>query len=290
MAIKVTLFFKERGQGWSENYYSNAGSVQDVIGTPTGQLGFATIAGRLIALRVALLNSQASIIYVRASTLVNPRVSLGSYTDELSSTGTFQEIAAPTLAPPAEIDTCLVVRLVAVDFKQGRLFLGGLPETIITPPQTYSPTAAWNAAFANFAAELENNQWLLVGRPPITGAIPLSSFDTAASAYAAVAGTGVTVLGANLQGEVILRGIKGPRGWNGIHLGRQAAANSLTTDIGPTRRAMVTLPPWTFLTGGGTIQAWAPTDHTINRVVPEYIGDHKRGRFFGQARGRRSRA
>jgi len=291
MPLRVVYDFLEAGEGWSEVYWTNDTAPSDYIAIDTdGTVSSTTKAGIFIAVRTAILNTFTQILRVRVSQVGMPRVVIPAPVQPAQGTGTF--IYGSSGKPPGGAQTYakLLMFMSSGATRRRSMWLGGIPEIIIEDPQTYKPTSRWNSALLNYQMELRKN-YGIVGRPAPTGgtpAVPILTFvvDPQVAVTATATPSVAAPVGTPTSWLVILRGIKAPRGWNGVHRA-QAGTTSGTIVIGPTRKSQVSEPAYAPNTGA-TIQAFAPTFAQFDSVVPVRVSKRKTGRPFGLPAGRRS--
>lgn len=143
---KVTLFFTEGAQGWSESYYQTANSPELV----------RPLALALVKARGGMLAGQVGIPYVRISDETikgDSRVVTNPAFVPLTQFGAGEQI-------PDFAWTGLVVRMEATDLYRRSMTLRGVPDIGPQGPATAGPMPAnLLAAFNVFRDILKNDSW-----------------------------------------------------------------------------------------------------------------------------------
>jgi hypothetical protein len=287
VTIKINVTYAENGPGWSETYYSSLGNPTDYIQfSSPGILDPICPAGVFLASRLKCLSQQTYLQHIRASLVGSPQVTMSVYIPSPSGRGKYIANAAP-FGESAEVFAKLLLRMQCGQTKRRSLWLGGIPEEIVSSPSTYAPTANWNTQLSQFLSLLTTSTYGIVGRltaagPPV--AQVLQSFTISALSIGATIAPAPTNAPGGAYCYCVLRGIRYPRGWNGVHRGY---VNLLQTSIqiGPFREVKVSLPPWDAF-AGGTIQLLTFPLTPFTSGFAEYITHRKVGRPFGESRGR----
>jgi hypothetical protein len=287
MTVKATFFFEGGDEGWSETYFHSSATPALFFGAGDGTVTPASPAGLLLGIRLGLVHPYYSCKHVRASQLGSPRTVLVYDLPAAYSFGTFP---APAAGPgAAEVYSSLLVNLGDGGAHRKRLYMGGLPDRIISGPQNYAPTGTWITRFNALRALIVGGSYQLISRPPVAGASNVTSFVVSASGL----GAQVTPVpaGAPAVGVpfvALLRGMRYPRGWGGAHPAVvQVIGGVNTVVIGPLRKTHVSSPVWDVFSGG-TIENYVTVANTIVSVVDQKIVSRRRGRPFGVPRGRRA--
>jgi hypothetical protein len=287
MPLKINVTFAEAGPGWSETYYSSLGNPSDYIKyVGSGDLDPTCPAGRFRTIRKGCLTATAAVQHIRASLVGSPQITLSHYSSAIAGAGTYTPETGRN-PHSAEVFAKLLIRMQCGQTKRRSLWLGGLPEEVVTGPQTYTPNNTWNSALGTFTDHLATTTYGIVGRLPALGppvAQAISSFVTMPSSLGVTIQPVPTNAPNGAYGYVVIRGLKYPRGWNGVH---RAYFNLLGTSfqIGPTRETQHTVPVWD-IGSGGTVQLLTYNLTPFTSGFPEYITHRKVGRPFGESRGR----
>jgi hypothetical protein len=294
MALKIVWDFQIGDIGWSETYYTNGIDPTTYITlSNNGQLQ-ACPALTFFTLRKELLVTSASILRVRASIPGSPRFCMIAEMPANANQGQWASTYAP-LSPIRVADrtyTKLLVRWSSGFTRVRSQWIGGIPSIVVATPNTYNPSALWNTALGNWASALITGGYGLIGRPtPTTNppAVPITAFTTSPTANA------VTMLPIVQPGPpnppswyVVIRGVKYPKGWNGVHRAQiQTVGGVPTLILGPTRKAYLSAPPWDpFAQGTVQLVPTTPLFFAFNSFTADRIEQRKVGRPFGQPLGR----
>jgi hypothetical protein len=290
MPCQVTWDFEEAGQGWAETYQISSDDPGSYIQLgPTGALLATCPAGLFLAARRNLLNNASSILHVRASKIRSAGVTLSAGIDALAGAGRYGTFAPAGEGGSTETFAKLLIRIQCTTVRRRTLWLGGIPEGIITAPQTYTPTDFWNTTLATFKGTLVGGgtTYGIAGRPARSSnpqAKQILTLVTDAGGYYATLGVLSTAdYDAVNGGYAIIRGVRYPRGWNGIHLYQVIDATHL--QIGPLRLPGHTVP--TFRVGDrGTVQPNILAFSQYSNLIAERVTRRKIGLPFGVTRGR----
>jgi hypothetical protein len=291
MPLKIVIAFKESDEGWSEVYYTAGTDPSAYISANNAGIISPTCdAALLIVARAQLLNLVSGITHIRVSAVGAPRQTAALFVNPPLGSGAFPVIGGGQgSTEPAEIFSKLLIRMNAGTVRTKTLWLGGIPEQIIGPAQFFTPTNRWNTVFTVFRNLILQTPYVVLGRQlavTIPAAVPITAFTTSANGQSATVTPTVAPAGPPAQWYVIVRGIKNPRGWNGVHRAQVNPADGTMMILGPTRKPVVTLPAWAA-GSGGTVQALAYPTNNITGVHQEYITHRKVGRPFDEPRGRR---
>jgi hypothetical protein len=292
--LKIVYSLTDGEDGWSEVFYTNqTDPAQYVILNPNGSFNNAAPALVHILYRAACLAPAFQLTHVRASLVGSPQVTLSAGITAGIGGGTYFEPGKPGNPPTPGADPVLklLVRMQCGNTRRRTLWLGGLPNTIISPTKTYAPTATWNRALGSFMSAVvlaAGTPYGIVSRPLATtppAAAPILTFTTTTDGLAGILTPLTQPAGNPNAWYVIIRGVKYPHGWNGVHKASVYTPNAAEMQVGPGRRAYVTAPAWTA-SAGGTVQIWAPAFTAFSNFTPERITSRKIGRPFGAPRGR----
>lgn len=289
MPLKIVFEFSQQGEGWSEVYYNSTNDpsaylVLDdashvVVGCPVWFLE---------QVRLALLTSQGFLTWIRVSLVGKPGSVRAVGIPPQDGVGLYSS-AFGKPAKPAEIFAKLLMRGEAGLTQRKSFWIGGIPEDVIQPGQTYQPNAQFDAALGLFRTLLTSGTYGIVGRqssttPPVATAI--TAFSISSNGLSAQITPLVQPPGNPLTWYVILRSVKYPKTWGGIHRASVTVGVPSTMTLGPFRTPKVSLPAWDF-TSGGTVQALAPPFTGFDRIRADRIALRKVGRPFALPRGRR---
>lgn len=286
--LKMTMFFESFGQGWTETYYYNASDPYIAIAglrDPTDANG---ILNTWWNDRVTILDSQAALTNIRIAVDGNTRSSIEFIINSNFGTGKYD------LVGESNLWSVLLARLYSggPTVYNKAIYLGGIPVDQYKAPETFSPTAGYLGTLNKFLGDMINNGFQIKSRPRsgAGGTMTLTAFTPDAAALNVTVVPNVLGDAANLNGFVILRGVKTPRGWNGVHkaytVPDPANPGHFLMKIGPARKPGITVPAWNALTAG-TVQPFNAVYSIVNLFSKERMVEHKRGRFFGQLRGHR---
>jgi hypothetical protein len=301
MPLRIVVDFNVGGVGgnggpggWSEVWWNSAGSLDgyvqlDASGAPVP----GTPLANLLAVRLPMLSAVYAANHIRV-TDTNP--ANGERSIDLPQnlgTGTYGNVTilgqtVTVAGGSAEIFAKLLLRMDSGPTRRRNIWIGGIPEEIVKAPTTYNPTPKWNGKLAAFSSLMTTGGYGIQGRPLRSAAVPITAFttDNVTGRFAQV--TPIPPL-ADLTGAafyVVIRGIKQPAGWNGVHRAFFDGGGHTYIYIGPTRRTMRTVP--VFAVGsGGTVQTMIPVFANTDRVRPIRIDKRGIGRPFGESRGRR---
>ncbi len=285
MTVKCVISFKQGATGWTETYYHSAAGIPQFIGPLANRWADGTPVGTLMSERRACLSRQCSIEHVRVTDLVTFETL--PYTPVIPAVGMlYARLANQTSPGDAEVWSSLMVNLYSGTKRPRRLYLGGIPENIVTQPQFYRPDSLWQGVFANFAAVLTGGNYGWLSRPKtVPNETTLIAFTVNPDGRTALVTPRLQPNGNPTQWYVLIRGLSAPRGWNGVHRAIQTDAPNVML-IGPARRAGVSLPVFTA-NPKQTVSLFAPPFTAIDAVAAVKIVNKKRGRPFGLLRGRR---
>jgi hypothetical protein len=292
MTVKIVAIFESPLGGWSEVYYNSAVNPDAWMTPGTNPLVSSDPFGVWTRARLGLLSSQCFLSYVRVSLTPGFRLDRTYEFFPAQGRGSYKRLSVGggiIVASRSSVETytSLLLKCEAGFNASKRLYLGGIPEDVVVPPQIYSPTPEFTSAYVNFQAVIQNGSYQIASRPPAVAAQPIASFVVSASGRSATITPGIGVFAGNGYLPVVIRGVKYPRGWNGVHQAFKPSASVAQFVIGPTRKPQVSLPPWD-INAGGSFQIFYPLLQTIDRVTTERLVERKRGRFFGEPVGRRS--
>jgi hypothetical protein len=301
MTLKVVLDFDVSGVtaaggvgGWSEVAWSSAGSLDgyvqlDAVNIPV----VGTPLRNLIDVRLPLLSPTYAMTHIRVTDMNPANGERSIDLPQSVGTGQFGGVGVVggvvlNLVPAAEIFAKLLLRMESGPTRRRNWWLGGIPESIVKPPTIYNPNPQWNQKLAAFSNLILTGGYGINGRPLRTAATPIltfvpDSFDATTAGLTPVP-AGFPLTGA--AGYVVLRGIKKPRGWNGIHPAYVDPSAPTVLRVGPTRRSMVTEPAFAP-SARATVQYLVPVFVATDRVRPVRIDRRKIGRPFGESPGRR---
>jgi hypothetical protein len=282
--LKAVWFFSGPEGGWTEtNYWNGNDPVSFVLPTTLGFPANAPALNYLLT-RITLLHANYYLAGLRASVLGDKRNSFETDIPAGIGRGLWKYGGA------AEVWTSLLVKFshTGPPTRSYRMYLGGIPEQIVSPAELFNPTDQWNKPFGAWSSAIKDGGMQLALRPTNAQAAiaPMTAFN--------VSGDGLTVtispvpagFPAPGPAPVIVRGLKIPHGWNGVHTGNVVGGNLI---IGPVKRPGVSVPAWTAA-NAGTIQWFNQQSLGIDLVLGMRLVKHPRGRFFEQLRGRRLRA
>lgn len=290
MALRIVWSYEEAGEGWSELYGTDQSDPSAYITlTPSGNLDPACPAFKFLLARVGCLNGASYVTHVRASLVGSPGIVLGVNIRSSDGHGTYVTNARRPTASSTEVFAKLELRILCGTTRRRTLWLGGIPESIISPPQFYSPTADWLEVLSAFRDELVigTTSYGIIGRPrktTVPAAVTISAFAVDASGYTATLTVPSTAsfLASN-SGLCIVRTVRRPRGWNGIH--GVSVLDATHLEIGPLRLPGHTVPPF-VLGDSGSVQVYAPSYLKYTAINTGRITKRKVGAPFGRPVGR----
>lgn len=292
MALKCVFTFVEGRGGWSETYYATGTDPSSyLVINNVGVIDPTCPAFVMMLARTRILNTACYVQHCRVSVVGIPFTTLGAFFDGTIRNGAFPSVGQAANAEPTEVFSKLLIRLLSGNTRRKSLWLGGIPEEIIAPGTGFNPTGVWNRNFRPYRDLLLSGIYQLVGRQTAaTGpvAVPITAWAPTATGQGAVVSPIVAPAGPPPFWYVIVRSLKYPHGWNGVHRAAPNPANNTSMIIGPARRPGVTLPAWD-VGGGGTVQALVPPTNPVTNVIQDYITHRKVGRPFDDSVGRRPR-
>lgn len=332
MTLAVTMQFQLQDTGWSETHYYGSQSTdpsvlindsgqatQDLLTLIAGRqaiMPFQAIAGNLVPQIGAFANQALTLTVAQ---LLNPR--LLRVRVSRVDTGVPRQVRVinfplgdqfgkffidPNTAP-TNFTTEAWTRLECTSSMsvglpgggnlsaQGRVFLGGCPESQLGPPENVSISPQFSAALGIYFQAL-TGRYLSRLRPNIglpagpQAPFPITSFTLSTDGRSALVGTGLAgvLVGQGLAGgQFVIRG-RHPSEWNGIHRGIvvPGAPGVFNIQLLGTRQP---LADW-VTTQQGTIQAFTPLYATLLRFTPLRWQHRPEGGPFGRPVGRRKRA
>lgn len=276
--FKVVFFFKDEEYGSTETYVNNASSWDSLIGTATSKVQIKSRLGKLLSARLGILNGAVKFVRARVNDLANPGQLIILAPPEGFERGRFL-----AKADQQEDWTDLLCLLQAGFVTRRRLTLMGIPTAISDPAQQLKDDPAFSGKFSKFEEELESGSWVILSRPLKGAATPITGFVVAASGTTATVTTAIADPGIP-QFNLVIRGLKTPYGWNGVHHAKLSEAGVFI--IGPTKHALPSGPPF-VVAPGQTAQVFAYRSNAITDVSMVRIVDKKRGGPFGRPRGKR---
>lgn len=151
MPYRATFFFRNTGAaGWSETYYST-------LSDPTLLMARAKL---LKDVRRGLLSHECFLSHIRVSNDDPQRDSNLEGFSSVDSRGLFPVLGDPYgNADPAFV--AALVQIKATQYITGRVFLRGIPDSEDQGGGALIGSAQWQAAFADYRAELLANAWAL---------------------------------------------------------------------------------------------------------------------------------
>lgn len=287
MALKVTMFFELDKSGWTEVYYTSDAEISDYTGTPPEDFKAGTKASDLIRLRRKLIEPDVKILRMRVSKVDSPQEFLVFDIEGDAQLGQYVSIRAND-EETAEVYSSILLTLEAGAIARRKLWLGGLPEENLRGPQTYRPTSRFNDAMQVFVKHITSTPYAMRSRPIRIGneLTTITQFDVIGNGNLAVVKPIIRPAGNPAEWYVLVRGVKVPRSWNGVWRAREWGLVLGSMIIGPANRAKPSLPLW--LSGpSGTVQLATFRYLPLTGWSIGSIRSRKRGRPFGQSRGRR---
>lgn len=275
IVYNITADFSDQGDsvGWSEHYGLTAEPTQvyDSI--------FAFVRARL-----RCLHTDYSLRFTRASDLLKQR-------DAIITTNSFSDgrgLYGGTSA--AEPWSRLLWRLFSSTTQWRPLYMGGLPESIITPPRFYNRTAGWipvKTAFANFLTSRRSGQgtWSNIFQVYVTPGNPQPISDMRvfpASPFYLQVTTLVSPANIAVGSLVAIRGLRRNRQIE-RYLRVAAINNPNVYVLGPFRK-----PVGVSWAAGGTIGVVEPRDAAIANCYDLRIVKRAVGRPFDLLHGRQA--
>lgn len=284
--LKIVLDFvspASRPTGWSEVYYNQATTIADFIGPVGSRWQPGSKANAIVEQRRACLSRLCYMGRIRVTDL-DP-THKGSLSYEIPPNQRQGLFLDKGIADMAEVWTCLLVKLFSASRRPRNLYLGGIPELIVSQPNSYSADAAFTGVLTNFFALLTTSYTWPARKPVGLPDVGITDFTPGVSARTAVMKPLKRPVANPASWYVLIRGMTNPRGWNGIH--RAVVGSDPTTMlIGPTRKSMVTEPAY-VLDPKATVSIYEPDDNKIDECRAIKLVSRKRGRPFNVPRGRR---
>lgn len=282
MPLKVTWFFEGAGEGWTEVYYTSQANIADYLGATDQVSGTGTEAAKFANRRSEILGTAYTVRRVRVNDLATP----GAFrVGEVLNPDDYKRFSAE--ASSAEVFASLLINMEAGPTHRRRLYLGGIPEAVVQQPGNYVPPPTFVNAFKRFADYMTGGIYTTRSRPRIDPAstLQITAFDVQPDARTSFMSPRTIPLGDPASWYVLIRGLRNPRGWNGVH----RAIKGPTADtmlIGPTRKTLPSTPVF-IPDPAATVAVFAVTYNVIDRVTPIRVISRRRGRPFGLPRGRR---
>lgn len=285
--IKVTLYMKAGIYGASESYIYAATSFNSVAGTvPPGTLSWAggTPLDELVGVRSQLSTDDVTIEKVRLQDLGTPGKATSRYP--------VRPVVCKA-APAGDNETDWTSLLITQETANGRRapkYIFGVPYFLRGPDNQYTLLRAgeFQAKLDRFTKVLTNGNWQIQHRPALGAGdmTPITSFEVAPDGLSAVLGPLIapTPIPASGKWLVVVRGLRGPKGWNGVHEATAGTGN--TTIIGPGVRVRPSAPAFASM-AGQTVALFGANFDTINFAGPVRIVERDRGRPFDSPVGRR---
>lgn len=282
--FKVTFAFNSGITGWSENYYTEAGTPNAAIGVSRA---LAIVRIKLCGEGVNLPHIRVSELSVRGDSIIDQQP---GFTTVTGGFGSLIQVKPASLALPADVSwTAVLVSFTKANYVIGRVYMRGVADEFFTNDRVFAPTQAWKKAFADYAAELANpaEGWGFYRSAPsvpgntfaIRGAAAAANTDIVldvAPGFPAIAGDIVRVTGlksnlGTLRGNFAVTNVAG----NFYTLAKQFPAASLPI----------------FTSNTGKIRIYAPNFVFTPAASFSYFAtERKAGRPFGSPVGRRKKA
>lgn len=287
MALKVTLFFEEGGEGWSEVYYTNDATIAAFTGEPPNDFKAPAPVVKLIQSRQNLLTKEVTFLRIRVSSIENPGQFLIYQLSPPDNKGLYTP-ADDQSQGSSEIFASLLLTLEAGVIARRKLWLGGVPEENVKSPQTYSPTTSWRRLLGSFLKIVSAPPYVCRSRPvKINNALTqIGSIDVIGFGFFIEMEPIVRPADNPTSWYVLVRGCKGPKGVNGVYRARVSSLDPTRMSLGPTRRVLYNDPPFRPVPGA-VCQLFIPRYLELSGADIGRIVSRKRGRPFGQSRGRR---
>lgn len=300
MPLKIVVEFQDAAQGGTETYYSSQSDPVAFTNAILNVGGAGGVPYQWLQARRSFLHNAVRIIGVRAGLDTGARYALTANLTPAQGQGLWSIGQGVSYGGVLEDWTSLLCNLYSTTagVQKKAIYFYGVPNTQISPPQTFAPSAVYLQTLQAFFSLLTNSIWQTKSRPPgaVSPISPIGNFTVSASGRnaAIIPVNPIFTVGAN--GLVIVRGLKYPRGWNGIHQGLIVAGIAGAPTfcvIGPTRYPQVSIPAWDQNAKGTVQQATAlgVSDFqysTITLCEAVRMVERKRGRPLGVFHGRRS--
>ncbi len=299
MVAKCTIFGRQSQGGFSESWYSINASTLSSAGSQ---------ALALAKLRLALMGLGAQIDGIRVSIAANPPEPKKSKLVDLSENGTGAAVALvadstvtgysdQVTRAPDVLQSALFVQCLAANGQRKFLYLACPPDTIMRANKTgpdYSTSGVWLQKYAAWKALVQGGTWGFRARDQGQVKQQITQWTTPGGAgtdLGAVVANGGPVL--TLGESVQVQGISTPSRANRKALGTWTIGQILAGTPGAgfttyvlTHSAGINSAVFIKL---GTLQRVAYQILPITDVSILKEVSHKRGRFFGQFRGRQTR-
>ncbi len=299
MVAKCTIFGRQSQGGFSESWYAINASTLSSAGSQ---------ALALAKLRLALMGLGAQIDGIRVSIAANPPASKMSKLVDLSENGTGAAVALvadstvtgysdQVTRAPDVLQSALFIQCLAANGQRKFLYLACPPDTIMRANKTgpdYSTSGTWLQKYAAWKAMVQGGTWGFRARDQTQPKQVITQWLTPAGpgtnlGAVVAAGGPVYTLGQSVQ----IQGITAESRANRKALGTWIVGQILTaspaagfTTYVLTGTAGINPLVWIKL---GTIQLVSYAFQIITDVSILKEVSHKRGRFFGQFRGRQTR-
>ena len=289
MALKIVLEFVQQTDGWTEVYVQGGSAPATyLVVAANGEIAPNCPAFLLLASRLNLLHPINKVVRLRVSVIGTPRTTKVISVSTAQGTGLWPGTVRRVPGSPAEVHTKVLLRATVGTLRVANIWLGGVPEQLVSAPQTFMSSGAWTTNFSilknvifggNYGINGRNSAITVPVAQPITAFTPGGNANTTATLSPVP--TGAPVAG---YYYVTIRGIHYPRKWNGLHKATAGVAPG-TIVIGPTRKSQVAVPTWD-VGSGGTVQLYTPVFSPFDGLSVDYLSNRRVGRPFGLLRGR----
>jgi hypothetical protein len=278
------MYFELEGNGWSEVHYTNDTAIPSYAPQDNDWVDGISNAAVMFTVRRKCLVEAARLKHMRITDLAHPGQFIAHDYADIASAGLY------TFAPPAgEAETfeSLLLTLQSGNEFRRKVYLGGIPDIIVGGSQLYEPTSIWQRQLNIYLSHVGKAPYCVRSRPrpdPLN-AVRISQLDVQADGKHAIVSPKVRPDTNPQEWYVLLRGVKNPSGWNGVHKATfQIGGTGMV--IGPTRRALPSVPIFDFAPSANVV-LMTPSFNVITAIDVNRIVERKRGRPFGKSRGRR---
>jgi hypothetical protein len=285
--IKVTIFMTAGKYGATESYIYNAATFVDVAGQiPKGTLGWAKNSrlADIIETRRYLSTSDVQFSKVRLTDLGTPGLSTVRYPPA-------PLIGKADVASEQSREwTSLLIHLETNTNRKAPKYLFGVPTYVGDADNNYVGNTGtnWADKFQLYANQLTSGQWQIQSRPLPGGGGMVAITNAAVSADGkSIEITPIlapAVIPDSKRWLVVVRGLKGPAGWNSVHEASDAGGGKMI--LGPGTKIRPCTPIFQNIPGQ-TVSLLGANFSTVTLVGPVRVVERDRGRPFDSPVGRR---
>lgn len=276
--FKYSMLFNFQGQGFSESWYTTAGTL---LGT-SGSLNPPFLP--LAIARANMTGKYVLLVGVRLTDLSNPRN---------TQTYAFAQKAQAGDDPDNVTNSFLVNVRGAANVGNRSLFIRGLPDDAIVwndAAQVFSPVGVMVRQFSAYRNALLNDGWQLRAVQPIAKPIPAGQLISAITNNPVTDAVVITTSAAmpNQTLPLLVSGFKKPLSFlNGTYQPNSGFTITSGSSVTLRNRAMTLPQSLTFVSGSAAVRTQNFAFVNVNRVTIEFPRERRTGRAFFVPAGRR---